>query len=177
MTQKEAIIKVLEKLGGKAHLEYIYTGVVKLAEFKDDSDKKATIRATLQRNPYHFRPSRGQKGWWELTSYQEEVALLQKHIAELEVENEQLKTIETADDFVKRLVEETKTMFVVSREKADIVRQVLLKMGRTEEQQELADWIIGKPTPPKIIQNISGSQVFNGNITDSEFNGTDNYGR
>lgn len=98
-------------------------------------------------------------------------------IADLRYENEQLKTIGTADDFVKRLVEETKTMFVVSREKADIVRQVLLKMGRTAEQQELADWIIGKPTPPKIVQNISGSQVFNGNITDSEFNGTDNYGR
>ena len=94
---------------------------------------------------------------------------LAARIVDLQYENEQLKTIGTADDFVKRLVEETKTMFVVSREKADIVRQVLLKMGKTAEQQELADWIIGKPTPPKIIQNISGSQVFNGNITDSEF--------
>lgn len=74
---------------------------------------------------------------------------LAARIVDLQYENEQLKTIGTADDFVKRLVEETKTMFVVSREKADIVRQVLLKMGRTAEQQELADWIIGKPTPKK----------------------------
>ena len=91
MTQKEAIIHVLEEFGGRANLKDVYPRVIKLAVFKRDSDKKATIRTTLQRHPELFRQSPGKKGSWELVSYQEEVAALKKENEELKDSNKRLK--------------------------------------------------------------------------------------
>ena len=51
------------------------------------------------------------------------------------------------------------------------------KLGRDDEQEELLAWIERREQKPakkvtkKIIQKISNSQVFNGAITESEFNG------
>ena len=85
MTQKEAIIKALEEHGGRERLPVIYPRVIQLATFKPDSDKQATIRTTLQRHPECFRHSPGKPdGWWELVSFQEEIASRDNRIAELE---------------------------------------------------------------------------------------------
>lgn len=103
--------------------------------------------------------------------------MLKARIADLEEENRHLKNIETADKFVERMVDATKKLFGVNRRKADNVRVVLLKLNRTEEQQDLLDWITKKrekeekKTARRIIQKISNSQVFNGQITNSDFNG------
>lgn len=88
ITQKAAIVKALEERGGRARLSDIYPRIIELATFKEDSDKQATIRTTLQRHPELFRRSNGKpNGWWELLSYQEEMSALKK-------ENEMLlKTI------------------------------------------------------------------------------------
>jgi hypothetical protein len=75
------------------------------------------------------------------------------------------------------MVSATKNLFGINRKHADYVRQVLLKLGRDEEQEELLAWIerreqkTVKKVTKKIIQKISNSQVFNGAITESEFNG------
>ena len=185
MTQKAAIVKALDERGGRARLLDIYPRIIELATFKEDSDKEATIRATIQRHPELFRPSLSKpKGWWELISFQEEISIRDNRIAELESllatkdqEIAELKRKPTEDSFVKRLVNATMNLFGINRRHADYVRQVLLKLGRDEEQEELLAWIerrgqkTARKAPKKIIQKISNSQVFNGSITKSEFNG------
>lgn len=182
MTQKEAVEKSLTELGGRAKLPDIYLRVVKLLGKSEISEIEAPVRALLQRNPLSFRSSPNKpKGWWELVSYQEEIASRDRRIKELEEENAQLKAVKTEDDFVRRLVSVTKNLFSVSRKHADYVRQVLLKLGRDEDQEELLAWIERREQKPikkvtkKIFQKISNSQVFNGSIMDSEFNGGGQY--
>ncbi len=178
MTQKEAIEQALQKLGGRATLREIYPLAIEIGDFSGSMNKEATIRNCLLTSPKSFRRSPGKpKGWWEVISYQEEVAKLKNRIAELEEENKRLKDIETADSFVERLVEATKNMFATKHNDAKSVQQVLLVLNRMAEQQELMEWIVGKPAKhskknitKKIIQKIHNCQVFNGSIIESEFN-------
>ena len=143
MTQKEAIIKALEEHGGRERLPVIYPRVIQLATFKPGSDKQATIRTTLQRHPECFRQSPGKpKGWWELISFQEEIASRDRQIAELQAllfakdkEISELKEYETADLFVGRLIDATKTVFATKRNDARPVQQVLVVMNRPEQQE------------------------------------------
>lgn len=175
MTQKEAIVEALKQLGGKAKMNEICNRALSIGDFSGSKKPSNTIRNCIYTNPHDFRPSGS--GWWELTSYQEEIASRDKEIAKLKAEIEQLKTIKTEDEFVRRLVNATKKIYSINRKHADYVRQVLLKLGRDEEQEELLAWIerreqkTTKKVTKKIIQKISNSQVFNGSITESEFNG------
>ena len=179
MSQKEAVIEALKKLGGRAHLSDIYKFAYPLADWSGSQKWENTLRWYLQKGTETFRSPK--RGWWELVSYQEEIASRDKRIKELEEENAQLKAVKTEDDFVRRLVSVTKNLFSVSRKHADYVRQVLLKLGRDEDQEELLAWIERREQKPikkvtkKIIQKISNSQVFNGSIMDSEFNGGGQY--
>lgn len=150
MTQKEAIIKVLKDLGGRAKLADIYPRVIELAHFKLDSDKQATIRTIMLRDPGNFRRSEGMKGSWELVSFQEDIAKREREIAELRAEVERLKRIPTEDDFVKRFIEATKTQFRFKRQEADAVRQIMDKMGRSDAEAGLAAWIEGSESKPSI---------------------------
>lgn len=183
MKQKEAIEKALQELGGRATLQDIYPLAMEYGDFSGSQKPKNTIRNCLQKSPKSFRPSPGMsKGWWELISFQEEIARRDQYIKELEAEAKErnreievLKRRPTVDDFVKRLVNATKKLFGINRKHADYVRQVLLKLGRDEEQEELLLWIEHKEKKPvkkeaKIIQNISNSQIFNGQVKESEFN-------
>jgi len=83
MTHKEAVKKALEELGGRARLRDIYPRVIPHIKYKPGSDIRATLRRLLQTTPELFRPTNGRKGWWELVSYQEELAEKDKKIAEL----------------------------------------------------------------------------------------------
>ena len=83
LTHKEAVKKVLEELGGRARLRDIYPRVIPLVKYKPGSDIKATLRRLLQTTPSLFRHTEGRKGWWELVSYQEELAEKDRIIAEL----------------------------------------------------------------------------------------------
>ena len=150
MTQKEAIIEALKRLGGKANLNDIYRFAYTLADFSGSKDWKATIRWYLQKETDAFRSSK--RGWWELVSFQEEIASRDNRIAELEAllidrdkEISELKQQETADLFVGRMIDATKTVFATKRNDARPVQQVLVVMN-CPEQQELMEWIIGKPT-------------------------------
>ena len=149
MTQKEAIMHVLKEFGGRANLTDVYSRVFKLAEFKKDSDKKATIRCTLQRHPEVFRQSPGKKGCWELVSFQEEIASRDKHIKELEEENSRLKTIKTEDAFIEKMLKETKKRFKheSERNKAVAVSQILAWAGREDASENIDEWLEGKEKP------------------------------
>lgn len=149
MTQKEAIIEALKRLGGKANLNDIYRFAYTLADFSGSKDWKATIRWYLQKETEAFRSSK--RGWWELLSYQEDIASRDNRIAELEAkikekdeEIAEWKKVPTEDAFVKKFVKETKHFFKHDRKKADIVRQIMIKVGRSDADKELDLWIDGK---------------------------------
>ncbi len=161
MTQKEAIIQVLEDFGGRAKLSDIYPRVIKLAEFKEGSDKKATIRATLQRDLDHFRKS-AESGWWELMSFQEQIVKRDIRIKELEEENAKLKSIKTEDEFVKRLVREAKKLYKHEKDKIEVVRQMLYNLGRSDAEEELDAWIEGREYKPSF--HIDGDYVVNKSV-------------
>lgn len=160
MTQKEAIVEALKRLGGRANLNDIYRFAYKLADFSGSKDWKATIRWYLQKETYSFRSTK--RGWWELLSYQEEIALRDLRIKELEEENERLKNVRSENDFVRKLVRETKKLYKHEKEKTEVIRQILYKLGRTDAEEELDVWIEGKEYKPSV--NVAGDYVVNKHV-------------
>lgn len=152
MTQKEAIIKALEEHGGRERLPIIYPRVIQLAKFKPGSDKQATIRTTLQRHPESFCQSPGKpKGWWELVSYQEDIACRDQRIAELEellaVKEKEIaewKNVPTEDDFVKRFVKKVKHHLKRDKKTVEEIRKLMDALGRMDADKELDEWLQGK---------------------------------
>lgn len=142
MNQKEAIITALQRLGGRAHLADIYRLAHPLADWSGSQDWKATLRWYLQKGADTFRSHK--RGWWELISYQEELASRDARIKELEAEVERLKKVPTEDDFVKKLIKATKTQFRFKRNEADAVRQVMDKLGRSDADADLTAWMEGR---------------------------------
>lgn len=85
--------------------------------------------------------------------YRKQIEEVQAHIKELESTIEELKKVPTEDDFVKRMVKETKKLFKHERDKAEVIRQILYKTGRTDAEEELDAWIEGKEKPLVKIEN------------------------
>lgn len=168
MTQKEAIVEALMMLGGRASLHEIYPLAIEIGNFSGSKNKEATIRNCLQMSPKVFRRSPSKPaGWWELISYQEEIDKRDQRIRELAEENEQLKSVKSEDDFVKRLVKETKNLYKHEKDKIEVIRQILYKVGRSDAEEELDAWIEGREYKPSI--NVTGDLVMNKNV-DHEIN-------
>lgn len=89
MTQGEAVIKALEDLGGKASLKQIYALAKTYVTFGTKTPEES-IRAILQRSPKAKQKVKG-SGWWELVSYQEEIARLGQAIS---ARDERIKELE-----------------------------------------------------------------------------------
>lgn len=143
-------------LGGKAELKDIYMLAYPLAEFSSNPNWKASIRWHLQKDADSFRPS-AKRGVWELVSFQEDIAARDRRIKELEEENARLRTVKTEDDFVKRLVEETKKLYKHERSKTEVIRQILYKVGRSDAEEELDAWIEGREH--KTAVSVAGDLV------------------
>lgn len=167
MTQKEAIIEALKRLGGKAVLDDIYKLAYKLADFSGSKDWKATIRWYLQKETDAFRSSG--RGSWELLSYQEEIACRDRRIKVLEEEVAALRAVKTEDGFVKQIVNETKQLYKHEKEKIEVVRQILYKVGRYDAEEELDALIEGREYKPSPV-HIHGDYVVNKHV-DNEVNG------
>lgn len=149
MTISEACEKVLRDLGGRAQLPDIYPRVLKLVTFTGATPKNS-IRTEMKNHPLIFRHSPNKpKGWWELVSYQEEIASRDKRIKELEEENARLKSIKTEDAFVEKMLKETKKRFKheSERNKAVAVSQILAWAGREDASENLDEWLEGKEKP------------------------------
>lgn len=160
MTQKEAIVEALKRLGGRANLNDIYRFAYKLADFSGSKDWKATIRWYLQKETNFFRSTK--RGSWELVSYQEELAKRDLRIKELMEENELLKAVKTEDDFVERFVEETKRFYKHERKKADAIRQIMIKVGRRDAEADIDAWIEGREYKSSV--NVQGDFVMNKSV-------------
>ena len=182
ITQKAAIVKALEERGGRARLSDIYPHVIELATFKEDSDKQATIRATVQRHPELFRRSPGKPdGWWELVFYQEEMANIKKENAELRENIKQIMSIPKEAEFIKKFLKEVMHIYKHDRMKADPIRIVLRNLGHEEAAEVLDAWIDEKEDElkkalEKFAQlalskiNVQGDYVINKQV-DNEVNG------
>jgi pantoate kinase len=86
-------------------------------------------------------------GWWGLVSYQNELDKRETRIAELEAEVKEHKSRPTLESFVKLLLEATMNLFLVNREVADPIRQMLGVIGLKKEEAVLAAWILNKKDP------------------------------
>lgn len=143
-----------------------------------------SICTELINHPKNFRRTEGKKGWWELVSYQEEIASRDKRIKELEEDNARLKSVKTEDDFVARFVKKVKHNLKRDKKTVEEIRKLMDALGRPDADKELDDWLQGKDkkvvkqVTKKYIQKNINSQVFTGSITESEFNGggSDNEG-
>ena len=91
MTQKDALEQALKDLGGRAHLQDIYPVALKYITHKEGSKIYDSLRGCIH-DKRRFRPSPNKpQGWYELVYYQEEIAIRDKRIKELEEENQKLK--------------------------------------------------------------------------------------
>lgn len=140
MTINEACIKVLAELGGKAPLKLICLKVQEIVVFRGATPYNS-ICTELINHPKNFRRSEGQKGWWELTSYQEEVANLKSKIVELTETNKQLIAIPKEAEFVDRFLKEVMNEYKRKRGEADPIRNILRHMGHEEAAAVLDAWI------------------------------------
>ncbi len=148
MTQKEAVIKALETLGGKGTLNQIYPIAIHLIGENTKSQKiKNNIRRELYTNPMIFKPTPGVKGSWELLSYQEEIARRDRRIAELEEENRQLKMVETKATFLKYFVFKLKETFKFDVKILIEIRKIFLFLECDKAAKELDDFIAEKEKP------------------------------
>ena len=173
MTQKEAIIKALEEHGGRERLLVIYPRVIQLATFKPDSDKQATIRTTLQRHPECFRHSPGKPdGWWELVSFQEEIAELKQQITEL-IESYKLQAAIPKDvNLIEKMLPEMMDVCMHERMKADPLRIVLRHLGYEEAAAVLDAWIGEKED--ELVKALERLNIHIRNITMTGQNATYN---
>jgi hypothetical protein len=149
MTQKEALEQALKDLGGRAHLQDIYPVAIKYITHKEGSKIYDSLRGCIH-DKRRFRPSPDKpQGWYELLSFQEEIACRDKRIKELEVENARLKSIKTEDAFVEKMLKETKKRFKheSERNKAVAVSQILAWAGREDASENLDEWLEGKEKP------------------------------
>ena len=101
-------------------------------------------------------------------SYQEDIAKRDQRIKELMEENERLKVVKTEDDFVRRLVRETKNLYKHEKGKIEVIRQILYKVGRSDAEEELDAWIEGKEYNPSV--NVAGDYVLSKQVV-NEVNG------
>ena len=149
MTQKDALEQALKDLGGRAHLQDIYPVALKYITHKEGSKIYDSLRGCIH-DKRRFRPSPDKpQGWYELLSYQEEIASRDKRIKELEEENVRLKSVKTEDDFVEKMLKETKKRFKheSERNKAVAVSQILAWAGREDASENLDEWLEGKEKP------------------------------
>ena len=141
MTISEACEKVLIDLGGRAQLPDIYPRVLKLVTFTGATPKNS-IRTEMKNHPLIFRHSPNKpKGWWELVSYQEEVAALKKENEELKDSNKRLTSIPKEAEFIERFLDEVMDVYKYDRKKADPIRIIMRTLGHEDAVAVLTAWI------------------------------------
>ena len=141
MTQKEALEQALKDLGGRAHLQDIYPVALKYITHKEGSKIYDSLRGCIH-DKRRFRPSPDKpQGWYELLSYQEELAILKKENEELTESNRRLMSIPKEAEFVKKFLKEIMNEYKRKRAEADPIRNILRHMGHEEAAAVLDAWI------------------------------------
>ena len=140
MTINEACIKVLTELGGRAPLKLLCMKVQEIVVFKGATPYNS-ICTELINHPKNFRRTEGKKGWWELVSYQEEVAALKKENEELKESNKRLTSIPKEAEFIEKFLDEVMDVYKYDRKKADPIRIIMRTLGHEDAVAVLTAWI------------------------------------
>ncbi len=141
MTQKEALEQALKDLGGRAHLQDIYPVALKYITHKEGSKIYDSLRGCIH-DKRRFRPSPGMpRGWYELLSYQEEIATLKKRVENLEKQIELLTSIPKEAEFIERFLDEVMDVYKYDRKKADPIRIIMRTLGHEDAVAVLTAWI------------------------------------
>lgn len=143
MKQTEAVIEALKILGGKSTLRWITLIAQNIigADWSKTKTPDASIRRIVRNTPEIVALGNAQ---YELQEHIDEIEKLRNLVAEKDREIERLKAIPTEDVFVCRLVKETKHFFKHNREKADAIRQIMIKVDRPDAESELDIWMEGR---------------------------------
>lgn len=141
MTQKEALEQALKDLGGRAHLQDIYPVALKYITHKEGSKIYDSLRGCIH-DKRRFRPSPDKpQGWYELLSYQEELATLKKENEELKENNKRLTSIPKEAEFIERFLDEVMDVYKYDRKKADPIRIIMRTLGHEDAVAVLTAWI------------------------------------
>jgi len=140
MTINEACIKVLTELGGKAPLKIICAKVQEIVVLRGATPYNS-ICTELITHPKNFRRSPGQKGWWELVSYQQEIAELKGQVAGLKEENRLLKAVPKEAEFIEKFIHEVMNVYKHDRKKADSIRIIMRTLSHEDAAAVLDAWI------------------------------------
>lgn len=140
MTINEACIKVLTELGGKAPLKIICAKVQEIVVLRGATPYNS-ICTELITHPKNFRRSPGQKGWWELVSYQQEIAELKEQVAGLKEENRLLKAVPKEAEFIEKFIHEVMNVYKHDRKKADSIRIIMRTLSHEDAAAVLDAWI------------------------------------
>ena len=175
MTISEACEKVLRDLGGRAQLPDIYPRVLKLVTFTGATPKNS-IRTEMKNHPLIFRHSPNKpKGWWELVSYQEEVAALKKENEELKDSNKRLTSIPKEAEFIERFLDEVMDVYKYDRKKADPIRIIMRTLGHEDAVAVLTAWIDEKEDElAKALEKLK-IQIRNITMTGNDATYNENY--
>ena len=131
---------MLTELGGRAPLKLLCAKVQEIVVFKGATPYNS-ICTELINHPKNFRRTEGKKGWWELVSYQEEVAALKKENEELKESNKRLTSIPKEAEFIERFLDEVMDVYKYDRKKADPIRIIMRTLGHEDAVAVLTAWI------------------------------------
>ena len=131
---------MLTELGGRAPLKLLCMKVQEIVVFKGATPYNS-ICTELINHPKNFRRTEGKKGWWELVSYQEEVAALKKENEELKDSNKRLTSIPKEAEFIERFLDEVMDVYKYDRKKADPIRIIMRTLGHEDAVAVLTAWI------------------------------------
>ena len=90
---------------------------------------------------------------------------------------EELRKVKTEDDFVVKFVKKVKHNLKRDKKTVEEIRKLMDALNRSDADKELDEWLQGKDkkvvkqVTKKFFQKNINSQVFTGNIKESEFNG------
>lgn len=130
----------------------------------------------MKNHPLLFRHSPNKpRGWWELTSYQEEVAALQKEIIELKESLKQALLIPKEADFLNKFLPALMDFNMFDRKATIPIRHTLKSLGYEDEAAVLDAWINEKDKELKeallklaekavISLNVEGDYVLTKNV-------------
>lgn len=175
MTQKEALEQALKDLGGRAHLQDIYPVALKYITHKEGSKIYDSLRGCIH-DKRRFRPSPGMpRGWYELLSYQEEIATLKKRVENLEKQIELLTSIPKEAEFIERFLDEVMDVYKYDRKKADPIRIIMRTLGHEDAVAVLTAWIDEKEDElAKALEKLK-IQIRNITMTGNDATYNENY--
>lgn len=167
MKQTEAVIRVLEKLGGRGELKDIIRLALAMpgVDWSKAKQPQANIRRIVRETTDSIRPIG--KGKYELLSYRNEIEQRDLQIARQAEEIRRLQAIPKEKDFLDLIVKEiaAKYLFEDERKKADAVRVILLNLGKDEHARMIWDLLNPKAPAPQ-----SSTFINNGIVTGSVAN-------